>query len=200
MKKNNQTGFTLLETMVAIFILSLSITGPIYISSVAYRNTIDSRDNISAQYLAEEVVEAVRNTRDANMLDAETDRTDWLTKITGTVDCYKLSTPNNRCIMERNPATDSYIFQRCLPNSGCPHISFHTTGKIIYGNSTINPTSKFIREFYLDKGDSDPSTGSIPDREMIVTVNIKWEDRGKTKIYTLKETLYAIDYAKFFTQ
>ncbi|MBC7766986.1 type II secretion system protein, partial [Arenimonas sp.] len=68
-KLNQNKGFTLLETLVAIFILTLSLTGPVYIASVAFHNTIDSRDNISAQYIAEEVIEVIRNKRDGYILN-----------------------------------------------------------------------------------------------------------------------------------
>ncbi len=197
MKKTRQItqkGFTLFETLVAIFILTLSITGPIYISSVAYRNTIESRDNIVAQYLAEEVIEVIRNKRDANMLDLE-GTAGWLENITGSVNCF-----TSRCIMERDGMTNEYEFEACPPDANCANISFDTSGKIIYGNSDVSLTSKFIREFYFTKGKSDPATGEIPDREAALTVDIKWEDRGVEKVYTLTEHLYAIDYAKFFTQ
>lgn len=194
-KKNNsyQKGFTLLETLVAIFILTLSITGPVYIASVAFRNTIDSRDNISAQYIAEEVVEVIRNKRDKFALTKETPSVDWikdlgLTVGSGGVECLNdAGTINNKCVMAKDAPSGGYVFAAC--GTTCPNISFDPTKTVVYGQSDAAAVSKFTREFYLEKEG---------DNGVKVVVNIKWNDRGRDKVYTLTERLYNVNYKKFF--
>ena len=196
MKKNlpkihTQKGFTLLETLVAIFILTLSITGPVYIASVAFHNTIDSRDNISAQYIAEEVVEVVRNKRDGYTL-THTDGSDWLSAVTGSVPCANdTGSVTNKCTMLRD-SVGGYTFQSCT-NGLCGPITFDPEGTgAVYGKEEGTLFSKFTREFYFE---SLPGNQS---KEVTLTVNIKWEDKGRPKIYTLVERLYPVNYKAFF--
>lgn len=194
--KKHQKGFTLLETLISIFILTLAITGPIYIASFSIRNTIDSRDNISAQYLAEEVVESIRNERDRRTLQGSTHwLSDSYSTIFGGVNCFNPTGLSvNKCVMKKNSSDYSYVYEACPSNGNCPNISFNASSSIIYGDKDVSATSKFIREFYIEKGFNDTSITDIPDREARIVVNIKWKSRGQNKIYTLKENLYAINY------
>jgi prepilin-type N-terminal cleavage/methylation domain-containing protein len=198
-KKNNsyQKGFTLLETLVAIFILTLSITGPVYIASVAFHNTLDSRDNISAQYIAEEVVEVIRNKRDKFALIKDEPSNTWVTDIGLTVsggagvECLNITsgTIDNKCSMTKDDNTGDYVFTTC--NDTCLNISFDPTKKVVYGQSEVDIFSKFTREFYLEKEG---------DNGVKVVVNIKWSDKGRDKVYTLTERLYNVNYKKFFIE
>ena len=57
-------GFTLLETFVAITILMFAVVGPLTIVSKALNASYDSRDQITAFYLAQDAIEYIRNVRD----------------------------------------------------------------------------------------------------------------------------------------
>lgn len=57
-------GFTLIETMIAVTILSLSISGPLFSASRALVLAEISRDQLTASYLAQEAIEYVRAMRD----------------------------------------------------------------------------------------------------------------------------------------
>jgi prepilin-type N-terminal cleavage/methylation domain-containing protein len=195
-KNNTQKGFTLLETLVAIFILTLSITGPVYIASVAFRNTIDSRDNISAQYLAEEVIEVIKNKRDKEALTQLDPSSSWLNTILGNTntDCVNnLGDTNNKCTMTRSNL-GVYVFNSC-GSGACPNIPFDPEGDFnVYGEADVQATSKFTREFYIEK---ETLTG-LETVGVKLVVNIKWNDKGRDKIYTLTERLYNINYGQFF--
>ncbi len=187
MKKNisqNQKGFTLIETLLALFILTLSITGPVYIASVAFRNTIDSRDNITAQYLAEEVVEVIRNKRDKKLF-TRAELVNWVSHV-------NTCNVNSPCHMEKD--SSDYTFTNCT--GGCPNISFNPTNNFnVYGDKGEVNKSKFIREFYIED-ESVSNTNEIVGKKLVV--NIKWNDKGREKIYSLTERLYKIDYVQFF--
>src|SRR4051812_29896076 len=73
--KGVQKGFTLVEAMVAISILSLAVTGPLVIAQKGIGSAIYARDQVTASYLAQEGVEYVRNVRDTNRIAGSP----WLT-------------------------------------------------------------------------------------------------------------------------
>lgn len=68
MKKTAQSGFTLIETLVAVTILALAVSGPLVAASRAVAVAGLSRDKLIASYLAQEGVEYVRAMRDGEYL------------------------------------------------------------------------------------------------------------------------------------
>ena len=67
-KSKLNKGFTVLESIVAIFILSLSIAGVFTAVQQSLSQSIIAKDEVKAFYLAQEAVEVIRNLRDANQL------------------------------------------------------------------------------------------------------------------------------------
>lgn len=68
-KNNRKSGFTLMETMVAIFIIMLAITGPMVFTQNALRAAFLSRDQITAFFLAQDAIEYIKNIRDGHVVD-----------------------------------------------------------------------------------------------------------------------------------
>jgi prepilin-type N-terminal cleavage/methylation domain-containing protein len=65
MKKNKRTaGFTLIETLVAISILTLAVAGPLTTASRALVAAEISRDQLTASYIAQQGLEHMRMWRD----------------------------------------------------------------------------------------------------------------------------------------
>lgn len=75
--EKRERGFTILETMVAIFILIISITGPMVFAQSGLRTAFVARDQITGFYLAQDAIETIKNVRDQNALDGD----DWLDDI-----------------------------------------------------------------------------------------------------------------------
>ncbi len=63
-------GFTLIETMIAITILTLAMAGPLYTASRSIVAAQTSRDQLTASYLAQEGIEYARMMRDNQYLAA----------------------------------------------------------------------------------------------------------------------------------
>lgn len=62
--KKNNTGFTLVETLVAVTILVMSVTGLLIVTGEGLQKTSNAQTRLQAQYLAQEGIELVRATRD----------------------------------------------------------------------------------------------------------------------------------------
>ncbi|MEI6553492.1 MAG: hypothetical protein WCO09_02890, partial [bacterium] len=67
--KNEAGGLTMVETLVAISILTIAVIGPLGIIAQALHTSYYSRDQITAYYLAQEAIENVRNLRDNRGLE-----------------------------------------------------------------------------------------------------------------------------------
>lgn len=199
-------GFTLLETLVAVFILTLALTGPIYIASLAIRGSVESRDNISAYHLAQEAIEVIRNKRDYLSLQSDIRPENWLIGnfrggITGGVSCMNpAGVPNSvACYMTRN-STGVYTFTQC--SGACAPLLFNPNGSILYGETGLIGAveSKFTREIYLQTASQDNGSGINPLREVDVVVTIKWMDKGRQKQFKVTERLHNQQYAQYYVK
>jgi len=61
-------GFTLVETLVAISLLTVSIVAPMTLTSQSLAAAYFSRDQVTAYHLAQEAIEAMRSIRDGQIL------------------------------------------------------------------------------------------------------------------------------------
>ena len=62
-------GFTLIETLIAILLLSTAIAGPLTIASKGISSSMLAKDQVGAFFLAQDAVEYVRFKRDTNKLE-----------------------------------------------------------------------------------------------------------------------------------
>lgn len=68
MNKIQNGGFTLIETLVAISLLTIAIVAPMTLTMQSLSSAFYARDQITASYLAQEALEGVRAVRDSNAL------------------------------------------------------------------------------------------------------------------------------------
>ena len=91
MKK--RTGFTLIESLVAVTIITLAIIGPLVTANRAVIAARTARDQLTASYLAQEGVEYVRALRDNGYLSAYRSNSatassvGWTTFLTSVASC-----------------------------------------------------------------------------------------------------------------
>lgn len=64
-KTTNLKGFTLVETLVSVFIITMVIVGPLVIASNASKYARLTKDTMIATYLAQEAVELLRHHQDS---------------------------------------------------------------------------------------------------------------------------------------
>lgn len=165
-------GFTLVEILVAISILSISILATFTAVQGALRSTNFSEDQIIAYYLADEALEYVRNKRDSNGIQhinalGSGSTYNWLTDISPVCStaCY-VDIPNN-------------TITACSSNaSSCPLLLYNTnTGLYQYvsGNNTV-----YRRAL---------SVTAVNATEVSVDVSVSWTAQGISKVHTQKLVL-----------
>ncbi len=62
--KNYNKGFTIVETLVAVTILMISIAGPLTIANKSLMAAIYAKDQVTASFLAQDLMEDIKNQRD----------------------------------------------------------------------------------------------------------------------------------------
>ncbi len=159
---SNGGGFTLIETLVAIMILMLAVTGPLVISQKGLSAAGYAKDQLTAYFLAQDAMEYVHNVRDTNVLNSVGD---WLSVSAGR------------------------DFNLCN-NADCNDIN--TTSDLTGTFSTIFPVagSKFTRKVKIQKADGSNSGIVTADIEAKVTVTVSWETFTGTRSVELVENLF----------
>jgi len=72
------SGFTLVETLVAIAILLIAVLAPMHIVNQSIKASVGSREQLTATFLAQEGIEVIIRLRDNDVLDTDDDETwDW---------------------------------------------------------------------------------------------------------------------------
>jgi len=178
-KFNKNSGFTLVEAMVAISILSLAVTGPLVIAQKGIGSAIYARDQITAFYLAQEAVEFIRNVRDSNRISG----TLWLSQFSG----CKEDGNGRRCqIDSQYPNFETSGAISTCPSGVCVPISLNSSTNI-YGYSSgggWKPTI-FTRTISIDER-------TKPNVEAVITVTISWTTKLFTpiKTFTIQEHIF----------
>lgn len=154
--KNKNRGFTILETMVAVFILVLSITGPMAFASSSLRSAFLARDQITAFFLAQDIIEVVKNSRDENGLLEYP----WLYNIDICGD------PGQPCTVYIDTTAANPTATECL-NGICPVLRLDENGRFNYDLSVNSSESRFTRTTHIRE--------TVANQEAQVVVEVEWD-------------------------
>ncbi len=129
----SQKGFSLVETLIAITVLTISITAPLVLASEGIKSTELAKEQIVAFYLAQDAIEYVKNVRDENKLSGDN-------QLVGLSSCDVENDPENEsgCTIDTTNDNISNCSGTCSP------ILFDSS-KNIYNHSS-GSSSKFTRE------------------------------------------------------
>lgn len=174
------TGFTLVETLVAVSILSISILAGFTAVQGSLRNSSLTKDQITAFFLAQEGVEYVKNIRDENALynlaNPGSPR-NWL---------YGLTESGNPCFFGNVCRIDSYAKQAVFcgtADGDCPNLNQSISGSTIglFAYTAGWSTSRFKRELKFQ---------SITANEVYLNVRITWTQAGILQTLEIKQLLF----------
>ncbi len=172
MKKT--TGFTLIETLVAVSLLSVAIVAPMSLTTKSLASAYYARDQIIAFHLAQEAVETVRHVRDNNILKT----------VSGTPTDILKDIPVGRPFII-STLDDSMNSDKC--NSGtCPPLQIDPT-QTFYGYGSGWTNTRFTRAVEVQAVASD---AEVP-QEIRTSVTVSWRTGSfQTRSFTIRQNLY----------
>lgn len=172
-----KSGFTLVETLIAITVLLIAIVAPMTLAQEGILAARLAEDQIVAFYMAQEGVELVRNIRDENKYDGNPMLASPLDVCIVAVD----STEPGCYIDATNVGPDASFSTQSCSSGGCPVV--RTDGTIYAYTAAGFENTKFtrnIRTWYVPGSSND---------EMRVEVTVTWPFRQSTRTYTLRSNL-----------
>ena len=181
-------AFTLVETLIALSIFTLSVLALMFVSSQGISDTASAKNKIIATYLAQEGIEYMRNMRDTYILYSASSSAGFSafnTKLTApTALCDQPDHPNGCYFDNQNlnysdetmPITDTPM-TACA--SSCPILLYDSaTGKYNYATGD---TSDFIRRI---------QSIQLNANETKVFVTVYWIQGSGTAHITFSESLF----------
>ena len=112
--KKLNSGFGLLEALVASAILVMFAAGVVVLGNISLRNTVINKHKLQASYLAQDAIEIVRNVRDSNWVDGNPD-TIWNTGISNGIQHTILNKSNSGdwWSLDNSTSTPEYFDANC---------------------------------------------------------------------------------------
>lgn len=176
-KINRQQGQTLVETMVAVFILVMGITAAAGLAIYSLNATSLVNKQVAAMGLAREGVEALKNMRDTNWLQARSFDgscncyTDWLTSY------YSLQSLGGQTLTLDFTPYDSqpWVLTVETKNFRLSYDGQAQNGRFYFPNTNGGTASDFYRRITLEQYSSAPYDGVSP--RITATVDVWWNDK-----------------------
>ncbi len=169
-------GFTLVETLVAISILSLSIAATFTAVQNSIQESNIAKDETTAFYLAQEGMEFIKNLRDENALHSISGQsTNWLASLS--------SIPADPCYFGKTCVIDSPLKAASSCSGGfgsCPVIN-QDPATLLFGYTSSWTPTNFKREIQFQQISAD---------EISVIISISWVNRGINRSFQANETLF----------
>jgi prepilin-type N-terminal cleavage/methylation domain-containing protein len=170
-KSGAAQGFTLVETLVAISLLAIAIVAPMSLTTQSLVGAYYARDQVTAFFLAQEAIEAVRSVRDANVL----------TTALGTPTDLMTGIPSTGAAFTVDAHTVPVTMTPC-PGGVCPPLQ--TDGELYgYDGSWTNTNfTRSVTATYVT------GTGN---NEIKISATVVWQTAAfEPRSFTLSENLY----------
>ncbi len=165
-----RTGFTLVETLVAISLLTVAIVAPMSLTTQSLAAAYYARDQVTAFFLAQEAIEGIRSVRDGNVLQTALGTpTDLMTGIPSTGQPFTVAA-------HTVPVTLTLCNGKCSPLQKDGTLYGYNSGWAAT-NFTRSATAQYV-------------AGSSND-EIKVAVTVRWQTAAyQVRSFTLSENMY----------
>ncbi len=163
-RKNKNSGFTLVEMLVAVFILLIALVAAFTAAQRSIFASLNARDQVIAFYLTQEAFELVKNIRDSNIQANNQIGTAWRNGFNGTGGPNCLNP--NFCTIDFN--ADEPVVAQCDPDTTGDCLVYQHKDEGYYGHSSDSDWNPTNLERYFTFEDVDA-------HEIKVTVTTKWK-------------------------
>ena len=173
---SRSSGFTLVETLIAVAILMIAIAGPLTIANQALTSALGSRNAMIATYLAQDGMESIKNIKDNNLTDLAGFAWSNIINTSCTVSS-PCSTPQPFNYIGSD-ANNNII---CTKVANCKLFTNDSKKVYFYGGDSTNgdhPTP-FTRYYYVN----------LNGNEAVVTVVVSWTDGSVPNEIRLQELM-----------
>jgi len=160
-------GFTLIETMIALTIITFAILGPISLATYSIKVSTLAKNQVVASFLAQDAMEYIKNWRDNNYLNTEP----WLKDLD-----EPCTTPLGCSVDTTLSWGDNNAVKNCTGT--CPLIKYDGAS---YNYDTGTDTI-FTREYIIDE--------NVNDQEAKVAIIVSWVDRFGTHTFELEDHIF----------
>ncbi len=163
----NNHGFTLLEMLFAVIIFSFALVSLMTIAGKGVIATASARDQLIAQFLAEESLEVARNIRDSNYVNGNDS---WLNGLT---QCVDVAT----CDVDYIPNAKPELVV-CSSDNCSGRILYNNLGQYRPGGDQGGIATAFWRELKI--------TSIVPDKELLMEATVHWKQKTLDRQLTVK--------------
>lgn len=172
--RRRPSGFTLVETLVAISLLTVAIVAPMGLTAQSLQSAYYARDQITAFYLAQEAIESIRAIRDSQVLQIAKSTSGSTINLFGSIPL-----DNQPFIIDARKSDPGQAITKCI--SACPPLQTNGT---LYGYESGWQDTYFTRTVRAAfvAGSQD---------EIRISVTVSWQTAGiKARSFTISSDLY----------
>ncbi len=183
-QRNTSGGFTIVEAIVAIFILTVSIASMLSLTASSATSARYANNAITANFLLQEGIDSVRNSRDSIAFQQKDTGGGWIQFLTryGYPSLYCFSSSGCYLKIESYDPTNMTYNDIGSCSGTCPYLIYNSADNatIFYSGNGTGVTSNFRRTIKMTK---------VSDDEVKVIVTVDWKNGTSTKTQTLEESL-----------
>ncbi len=163
----NSPGFTLLEMLFAVIIFSFALVSLMTIAGKGVIATASARDQLVAQFLAEESLEVARNIRDSNYVNGNDS---W---VNGLTQCIDVAVCDIEYTLGAKPQLTA------CSSGGCNgRILYNNQGQYRPGADQGGIATSYWRELKI--------TTIVPDEELLMEATVYWKQKTLNRQMTVR--------------
>lgn len=184
-------GYTLIETVVALSILTFALVGPVSLILTSLNKVYFSKNKLIAANLAQEGIELIRTIRENNVI-CEVRGTPggrWDSDYDGTGNLKGTNRTADATAFETVPCVSGVTVKNPILGGSCSTNNLKLSSGGTYGYDAGGSNTIFSRCISIDNPAIDE--GSIQKNNMLdITSTVTWTERGTNRQVELKDRLY----------